>query len=415
MKVRTIICILAALFVFSGASPWEGAAVTAPEGELPVTGRYIATNSFPRNTIVDITNIETNRSTRVIVAKSLNSPGLLAIVSREAAELIGMRPGSVSRIRMIQPSDPIAYSRFTEGIESGIPEFDFGRVMTEEELLREIYGEDAYRLFFESGVDAPDDSNMDRIRGPSYILEPEWGDGVSRDIIDLPGFVVYPDPPVEIAEQPREEIITYVPEQTDEIPDEVIMYTPQYISEIPQEEAEEDIFEIIWEQPQEEVVMYAPPETEPIEIVEAPQPYERTEYYFVSTGERPPENNTIYGIDPSSIIPGLSAAPPVQQIEIQSPPVVTAVVTADTAFSIPRIFELDRGRYYVQIAAVDSPESVENTVNRIDRSYGPVVYKDSDSLYRVLLGPLNQGESAAVLQRFKSIGFKDAFVRQGGR
>jgi hypothetical protein len=49
MKVRIFICVIAALLVFSGASPWEGAAAVAPEGELPATGRYIATNSFPAN------------------------------------------------------------------------------------------------------------------------------------------------------------------------------------------------------------------------------------------------------------------------------------------------------------------------------------------------------------------------------
>jgi hypothetical protein len=138
MKNKIFVCfIIAALFVFQGASPWEGAAATAPEGELPGSGRYIATNSFPRNTVVDIINIENNRSTRVIVANTLESPGLLAIVSREAAELIGMKAGSVSRIRMTQPSDPVAYLRFTEGLASGVIDFDSGDVITEERYKEE--------------------------------------------------------------------------------------------------------------------------------------------------------------------------------------------------------------------------------------------------------------------------------------
>jgi len=67
----------------------------------------------------------------------------------------------------------------------------------------------------------------------------------------------------------------------------------------------------------------------------------------------------------------------------------------------------------VQLAAVDTPESVEAAVRHIDRSFQPKVFKDGDNWYRILLGPMNQGESAAVLQRFKSIGYRDAFVRRG--
>ena len=522
MKVRIVICVIAALFVFSGASPWEGAAAIAPEGELPVTGRYIATNSFPRNTVVDITNIETGRSARVIVSNSLNSPGLLAIVSRDAAEMIGMRPGSVSRIRMIQPSDPIAYLRFTEGVNADIPGYDSGNVITEGNLPDGVYRDDTSSPAVESSENAPQGIPADSLRGPSYILEPEW-EGQGRNIIDLPGYIIYPDPtvpeqrpsePVTTGETPREnersqnEIIKDIAEKTDERPGrEVVKDIPGYIAETVREEAEKDIpaytgeeplvraearpqeeevsrneyisepprreavreviaearppeeevsrNEPVSEQPREETVKDIPgyiaetvreeaekdipakieeasreeiakdiPERteEVVQTAEARPPEEQREYNLVPTQERPPQNNSIYGIDPSDIIPGVAAAPPAREparppapaAPVAAPTVTPAApVVTDTAFSIPRIFELDRGRYYVQIAALDSPESVEAAVRHIDRGYQPVVYKDGDNFYRLLLGPMNQGESAAVLQRFKSIGYRDAFVRRG--
>jgi hypothetical protein len=34
-------------------------------------------------------------------------------------------------------------------------------------------------------------------------------------------------------------------------------------------------------------------------------------------------------------------------------------------------------------------------------------------VYRVLVGPVNLGESGALLQRFKRSGYKDAFIKQG--
>jgi len=65
----------------------------------------------------------------------------------------------------------------------------------------------------------------------------------------------------------------------------------------------------------------------------------------------------------------------------------------------------------VQIASFDRSESVENALGQIDRRYSPVVYMANNTTYCILLGPLNQGESAAILQRFKSIGYKKAFIR----
>jgi hypothetical protein len=396
--------ILAALVVFCGSSPWEGAAATAPVGELPSSGLYVATNSFPKNTVVDIINIENNKSTRVIVASGLDSPGLLAIVSLEAAELIGMRPGSVSRIRMTQPSDPIAYLRFTENMAAGIPAFDSGNVVTEETYNPE---ED---YFFEAVNEPPAARSPAPVNTPiasapaastpasrpgsdvPYFLEPEWGGAASsRNIIDLPEYIAE-----EVEEYPYEEIAEETPEEIYE--------------EIAEAEPEEELYEEVVEAEPEEAYeeIFEPA----AEIAEAEEP---VEYNMVPADERPP--GSIYGIDPADIIPGISRAPepepemtfiPEIAPAISAPPVVAST---EPSFSIPRIYELSRGSYYVQVAAFDTAESVEYAVSNIDYHYEPKVYKDGDHWYRVLLGPLNQGESAAILARFKSIGYKDAFVR----
>jgi len=313
--------ILTALFLFTGASPWEGTATIAPEGELPSSGFFIATNSFPRNTLVDITNLETNQSTRVIVAGGLDSQGILAIVSGEAAQLIGMKSGVINRVRIVQPTEPVAYWRFTEGLLSGNPVYDAGNAARDR-----LYSEDSF---------VPADNEKTEpitrgITGPRYILEPEWQ---NREIVNFP-----------------------------------------------------DIWRL-------------PADKEPDTLVETPP----QRLYIVPSQERPPEGS-IYGIDPSLIIPGITSSAPVRE----PPP---APVIPETVFSVPR---LTQPGYYVQLGAFRTAESTENAIRQTIRqieNYGPVVYTDGDNLYRILLGPLNQGESAAVLQRFKSIGYKDAFVR----
>ena len=430
MRKKLFVCVITALFLFISASPWEGAAATAPEGELPGNGRYIATNSFPKNTIVDIVNIETNKSTRVIVANNLDSPGLLAIVSREAAELIGMRPGSISRIRMTQPSDPVAYVRFTESLTTGIPDYDSGNVITEEFVNPAVppsraassgAGEDDAAAY-EADPTSSSFAAVSETGFPAYVLEPEWSGAASgtrsaRDIVDLPEYTAQEkkseetpsiiDAPESITEtkpaaakEDSEKIAENLPE--DDYED--YFEEPEEIAEYPEDEYYEDDF---FEEP-EEIAEYTETEDEYYEDDFFEEPKEIAEYNIVPTDNRPPTN--IYGIDPAFIIPEVTRAEKPEivnstRIITDSRVVNDSRVVTDSRvepdFSIPRKNELSRGSYYVQLVAFDTVESVENSINRIDQNYKqkfqPFVYKDSDQLYHVLLGPLNQGESYAVL------------------
>jgi len=381
MKIRLTIIIIASFLLFQGASPWEGSAAVAPNGELPITGFYIATNAFPKNTVVDITNIENGKKTRVIVSNTLTSPGLLAVVSREAAELIGMRAGSISRIRMIQPSDPMAYMRFTESMAKGTPEYDSGNVIDEEKLVEDVYKEDTFK--------APDTASRPVERpatppsAPGYIVdEPEWGGNGRLQIVDVPGFMI-DQPPV--TQMPPDNKIEKEIEE------------PLYITEHHDEDKDKELSTEMNEiHPKEEVVTPPKQEQPVLELVESPP--------------NPPPSDGVYGIDPNDIISGITSVTPPKADdcinEYIGPP-------ADMNPSIRTIDRLDRGKYYVQVAAL-SADLVESTLNQIDRSFAPVVFKGADNVYRILIGPLNQGESAAVLVRFKSIGYKDAFVRKGG-
>ena len=447
MKIQIIFFIFTALVLFNGSSPWEGAATVAPESELPIAGFFIATNSFPRNSVVDITNIETGRSTRVIVANTINNPGLIAIVSREAADLIGMRPGSTSRIRMISPSDPIAFQRFIEGMAAETPPFVSGNVFrSEEELLAEVYRDDD--RFTEPAVvqepQAPAAPPVQNEPRPNYIMEPEWGGNARLEIVNVPRFnetpvdlqpepveIVEPEPeadpePVYIVEPepaPEPEPVFIVLPEPEADPEPVYIVEPEpapepepvFIAE-PEPEAYPEPVHIAESEPAPEPdpVYIAEPEPEPVyvaveepietaqepeipEVIVQVQEQRLPEFNIVRAEERIPENGSIYGIDPNDIIPSITpvvSAPPASRLPTPRPaapaPERPAPPVAVNEFSIPRITNLDRGQFYVQIAALPTPELVENTVRQINLNYNPVVLVGSDNLYRILIGPLNQ-------------------------
>ena len=111
-KVTLLAFIGISLFMLSGASVWEGAAELS--GDLPETGLYIATNSLPINTVVDVINLENGQFAQLVVSSglSINTSGFLALLSKDAANALGIEKGSLSRIRLSQNPDPLAFSRF---------------------------------------------------------------------------------------------------------------------------------------------------------------------------------------------------------------------------------------------------------------------------------------------------------------
>ena len=74
---------------------------------------------------------------------------------------------------------------------------------------------------------------------------------------------------------------------------------------------------------------------------------------------------------------------------------------------------LDKGTYYVQIAAFSAPSNIRETLGKYGRDY-PVtlVPLASGGATQVMIGPLSVDEYAVVLERFKLYGYRDAFVRK---
>jgi hypothetical protein len=523
MKMRNLIIAGLLLFMILSAAiaaDWEGSA--AVSGDLPDKGYYVNTNSFPRNTVVDITNLENNKSIRVLVAGTLGSNGLLAVLSKEAANIIGMQTGSIYRIRMTQPSDPIAYLRFTENVESGIPVYDSGDVITEEKLR----ADESRRNEIVNVNDKPQAS--------AYVLEPEWGGDYKPPIVSVtPDEVVKPEEiakpeevakpeeivkpeeiakpeeltkPEEIAKpedeygyddslvkidpttEPEEEIfiageevyvvkeepvddyiIEAIPEDNYEpkivlIPEPIVPPKaeplPSYalvpaekrppVSEdsvinqdiisgiIPEKQeeltmADKDFIDpipeeiIAEEEPEEEILIVEAEEEEVLVVEEEPEEKilvveEEPEEEVLVVEEEPEEEVLVVEEEPEEEILIVEEEPE-EEIFIaeEEPKKVPGIIKAEGTldyekplFSVPLIAKLENNSYYVQIASYNQAELVESAINTIDSTYMQVVCVENrnDAVYRILLGPLNQGESGAMLRRFKSIGYKDAFIRQ---
>jgi len=286
-KASLLAAIIVSIFTLVSASVWEGAVGIDPD--LPENG--LATSSFPVNTIVEVINLENNISANLIVSSSLDNSGLLALISKEAADYIGL--SNMGRIRMREKDDQVTYTGFGE---------------------RSFYSGD-----------------------PNYGTGGNPGNERGDFITDLDGYD-----------------LAMVPAET-RPPEGLYLPDPNY---------------------------FIPP---------------------VSSNTAPSEN-----YEP----PAVNIIPPVPQTVI--PPAASANTTI-TQFSAPIIQSFVKGMYYVQIGAYRTAQTVESEILKIEKNL-PVALMRLESedgpIYRVLIGPLNLGESGAILQRYKAT-YKDAFIRVG--
>jgi hypothetical protein len=420
-NIRILGWVLIALIVLISASVWEGAAAVSISGDLPERGYYAATNSFPRNTIVDITNLETGRSVRVIVAAALDAPGLLAILSRDAAADIGLQTRSIGRIRMTQPTDPIAFSRFNEGFgSSGDPDYDPQAFINANGFSGELADSGLVpadpALPWEAGrvTNIPEAYEAQPLPGEEGRTEPDlaW---VYQEPEIPPVNTPVDTPPVYPPPSPDRSITILEEPQGYRNPDRADVQEPPGIPQpVPQSPGTYDEMALVPAENRPPSTIYyngLPPEAEIAPLPDTASP--------AAVPERRPD---------STLAPPIAAAPP-QPVRETAPPLPSVSSPASSAppssppraaahvFSVPLITSLERGRYYLQLGAYSKVEAVESEITKIGGAYPMVVLNPGGAeppVYRVLIGPVNLGESGALLERFKRIGYTDAFVRNGG-
>ena len=90
----------------------------------------------------------------------------------------------------------------------------------------------------------------------------------------------------------------------------------------------------------------------------------------------------------------------------------TVKTTEKTSGKIKEITSLEKGKWYIQIAAYKNIDNVNEIYSKYGKKY-PVVVEKRGDISVVMIGPLSMDEYGTVLQRFKAFGFKDAFVKKG--
>jgi len=408
--IVSLIVVFLAIPLISVWAVWEGNAGIASSSDFPSAGMYAKSDMFPRNTIVEIRNLETERTIRAVITGSSGIPGLVAVLSPEAAAALNIKSGTVSRVRIRIPQAVL--ERPADGTVSGAtlssqdsltssdPDMNPAAAVAMREVqdpvvpLSSIATNTDTDLIPASEVHETMPAEVDQSlsEAASVAAEPV----VETESLLMDGAAVVAS---------TEEVSTPPSEETPEV-----AQTP----EIPPEEIPSEENPAFYEEP--EVVLG---EVEAVLVPTEPNPPEYAEVTEAESyldGPAIPVVPVMPEVQDNSVdveeVPAVEEAPVIAAVPVQPAPVAADTYSED----FPFVSSLQKGSWYVQIGSYAESSSVRSILASWSKRYplaierGTVRGKD---VMKVLVGPLGKDEYGAALERLRSSGFKDAFIRKG--
>lgn len=426
MRKLSALLAVVVLLLSQGAvwAVWEGNAGVGSAGNFPGSGMYALSDMFPKNTLVDIQNLETGLSVRAVVVGLSGVPGLVASVSPEVAESLNIKEGSVSRVRIFVPSDTseVTVDGFTgpvnDSIDSNDPDVNPAAFVASEYPL-------------EAGTVYDETVNM------------SVADAEEADAENTGETVVMTDPVEETAET-GDSLIVSQPDNEPEVVSEVAVFEP--VEEVEPLDSENTDDQVFTDDPVVAVVPPVKEKEETEEVTVDAEVMEVEEIALVPADMNPPPADGSYVDELVPEVAPVSYAEPVgvdtgivAEVEEEADSIASAEVNEEIEEEsfiseyIPSYVEkeepvtdtrdlepavvvsvpsgtLKKG-YYVQIGSYIEPENVRKIVDSYSGKY-PIACMDSaaSGAKKILVGSLAADETGAVLEFFQKEGFKDAFV-----
>lgn len=248
--------------VFAG-SIWDGSVSTSRYGYLPQTGLYAASNAFPQNSRVTVTNPNTGKKVDVTVLERLEDNNLFLVLSAEAAESIGLGYGDIFHGSITEQDNNISsneeelpYNPDPDVNPSANSE-NFTELALIQNYIEELGGNDDVLTI--SDIADPIEQIPDTtINEDVEMIIPEESvvEEVAEDIVDTTESFAVSEPDIPaIEEEDIPEVVEIIPEIEEDIPlvdnmpmEEVYISEPQNVLSLPE-------VVIIPEQVEEKVVI----------------------------------------------------------------------------------------------------------------------------------------------------------------
>lgn len=463
--------------LFTSFSPsLDGRAIVAEEGVLP-QGLFAKAFGYLPGDSISVTSLSSKESVDILVIGALQSKeGIAILLSPEAAVALGISKTTNNVVKITKRSGQLDEAVVGTAVIGSAAE-DFASYDNseetdddDEEVAEEFIDEDSvnFAVAAESKVEeTPVDSEAVEA-DVEYIsaTEPEAEEVVAEvekaDETTAEKDVVVITPTEEAAEEDSfpEEAVAAAPEAEEKSAEEVVEEPVEDEEEVIAEEYVEadDLYDFDdetekvaapfdealnedydAEKPAEDAVAAvekaaeseAEKTSEALEEEVIAEAFDESkvaaeEDAVVAETEKTSDSDEDESYEPIVLVPA-SANPPVAEeknvedaetaasVEETAQPVVS---TASDSFNFDKyivssLSDLEKGKYYVQIAMLGSEDNIRSTIKKYGKQYPiTLVPLASGKGYQFLIGSLNMDEYGTVLNRFKSYGYKDAFLRR---
>ena len=452
-----LIITLTATLTFATSKPsLDGRAVVAEEGVLPA-GLFAKTVGYLPGDSVSVTNPATGITINVLILGSIDpSAGVAILLSPEAADKLFITPDSNTQVKITKrtgmldeagtgtgtlvadtATDPLLPNQMRDNLDSKLNSLDetLGTPTPEKAVAEAPLPEETF-----AEENLPETTAAEEAIALAY--EPATEEMVSEEVAitaveEVPmNHVLAEHDPVYIVESLSEDPFSGFENEPELAALEEEPIAEALSEEIPEEAADESLAED--EAGIEEAIVMTPEEESsltPLEEWPSPEDTIFADEYLaaddslvdpfapiilVPAEDNPPveetpsvEETPAEDISPAPEADATFVPVPVESALARNVTPSSSLGTTDQKDMIKSLDQLESGKYYVQVATFAEQENIDRMLKEYGSKYPFVMVPlKSGKAMQMMVGPLNVDEYGAILARFKSIGFKDAFLRK---
>ncbi|AHN67113.1 acidic repeat protein [Treponema pallidum subsp. pallidum str. Sea 81-4] len=444
VRVNTAFLVLCVASVTPLWAVWEGNAEIGPQGSFLQDGMFVRSDMFPKNTAVEISNLEKNAKAQAVVIGHAGIPGLLVSLAPAAAAQLGIGVYQAVRVRVRTLGTVRGGSQTSQdGLSlASLPSRVPARPAQRDPLSSPPAGHTVpeYRdtvIFDDPRLVSPLSREVED--APKVVEPASEREGGEREVEDAPK-VVEPASEREGGEREVEDVPKVVePASEREGGEREVEDVPKVVEPASEREGGEreveDVPKVVepaseregGEREVEDVPKVVEPasgheggerEVEDVPgVVEPASGHEGGEREVASQHTKQPSHSVSNSApnqfrNPEGELP--FTLPDLSESEIVVP-------EEQKGRAHPQVIPegaprgLQPGEYYVQIAVFHDAIQVQSIVHRYGVEYPIAVEQDIHEgkvRFTVCVGPVQKDERGAVLENFQRFGFKDAFLKK---
>ena len=465
-KIFVLLAVLSSCFLFASFSPsLDGRAVVVNEGEMP-SGLFAKTVGYlPGDTII-VSNVDGTASVEILVIGSLDaSEGVAIMLSPEAASAIGIDKNENNIVKITKRSDKderctgtavIAKGSEIEeknDIQDNVIEENIDEVETENQSeLSELENTDESEeilqaeeeTFVEEEVLPETEENKSEVVEEEILQSeeetfaeeevlPETEENITEEVeseealVDELSELENTDEREEILQAEEENFVEeeVLPETEENVTEELESEEAlvDELSELENSDESEEILQaeeenFVEEETFVEEEVLSETEENITEELESEEKSDSDEYEAIVLIPVEPEKAIILSDEKENneeeiILEKLETRTENSEITISESEKNVETKSVIEKYKVESLDKLEKGSYYIQIVVLKEESNIQKIIDEYGNNYPiTIVPLKSKTAYQILIGPISMDEYGTVLNRFKSYGYKDAFLRK---